>query len=115
DEVVKRLSAIHQTGKPFFSAIMTASNHGPYIMPESIPFKAHSPDMRTQMTEYADWAISYFLDACKKQPWFDSTIFVFTGDHGNLIPGFEHYLAYHHIPLIIYAPKIYSPQLIEKL
>jgi phosphoglycerol transferase MdoB-like AlkP superfamily enzyme len=115
EEVVKRLSAIHQTGKPFFSAIMTASNHGPYIMPEGIPFKAHSPDSRTQMVEYSDWAIGKFLTDCKQQPWFDSTIFVFTGDHGNLIPGFEHYMAYHHIPLIIYAPKILTPEVMEKL
>jgi phosphoglycerol transferase MdoB-like AlkP superfamily enzyme len=115
EEVVRRLSSLHQTGKPFFSAIMTASNHGPYIMPEGIQFKAHSPDARTQMVEYSDWAIGKFLSDCKQQSWFDSTIFVFTGDHGNLIPGFEHYLAYHHIPIIMYAPKILTPKILEKL
>jgi phosphoglycerol transferase MdoB-like AlkP superfamily enzyme len=115
EEAIKRLSLLHQNGKPFFSTMMTASNHGPYIMPEGIPFKAHSPDMRTAMIEYSDWAVGYFLSECQKQSWFDSTIFVFTGDHGNLIPGYDHYLAYHHIPFIIYAPKIFSPEILEKL
>jgi phosphoglycerol transferase MdoB-like AlkP superfamily enzyme len=115
EEVIKRLSSLHEGGKTFFSTIMTASNHGPYIMPEGIPFKAHSPDGRTQMIEYSDWAIGKFISDCKAQSWFDSTIFIITGDHGNLIPGFDHYLAYHHIPFIIYAPKIFTPQALEKL
>jgi phosphoglycerol transferase MdoB-like AlkP superfamily enzyme len=122
DEVVKRVSQIHASGKQFFAGVMTASNHSPYIMPKNlpadrhgIPFKAHSSKDKTQMIEYADWAIGYFLNECKKQAWFDSTIFIFTGDHGNLIDGFEHYTAYHNIPFIIYAPKIFSPKVIDKL
>jgi phosphoglycerol transferase MdoB-like AlkP superfamily enzyme len=116
EEVIKRLSLLHQNSKPFFSAIMTASNHGPYIMPESIPFKAHSPDMRTAMIEYSDWAIGNFLSESAKRLWFDSTIFIFTSDHGNLVHGFPHHLAYHHVPMIIYAPQIFpSPQILETL
>jgi phosphoglycerol transferase MdoB-like AlkP superfamily enzyme len=115
EEVIKRVTDLNKNGKPFFAAIMTASNHGPYIMPEGIPFKAHSPDGRTQMVEYSDWALGYFLESCSKYSWFDSTIFVITADHGNLIPGFEHHLAYHHIPFIIYAPKKLAAREIEKL
>ncbi|CAN5370251.1 LTA synthase family protein [soil metagenome] len=114
--VIKEIVEMSKTGKPFFAAMISGSNHEPLVFPENISLKTHSPGMEEQMVEYADWSIGQFLNNASKYSWFDSTIFVFTGDHGGLTDGFDRYLAFHHLPLIIYAPKIYpQPQLINSV
>ncbi len=116
EDAVTRFNTLHQNGKPFFAAFMTGSDHGPYKIPTDIPFHPLSSDKKKQATEYADWSIGNFLKECSSQNWFDSTIFVFTGDHGAILDDqTDHYLSYHHVPLIMYAPKILKAQIIEKL
>lgn len=101
------LNQKHLKGNPFFAAFMTGSNHGPYIVPDDIPFKPKSSNIKTQIIEYADWAIADFINKAKKQEWFGNTIFVFIADHGYHTAGpYEMSLCYHHTPFIIYAPEI---------
>ncbi len=91
---------------PFFAAFMTGSDHGPYIIPKNISFKPKTSDIHTSIVEYADWAIGYFIDLAKKEPWFDNTVFVFVADHGySGNSPYEVSLDYHHTPFIIYSPK----------
>lgn len=114
NRVISEMTAKNK--QPFFAAMITGSNHEPLVIPENIPFKAHSADLEEQMVEYADWSVGKFLKDASAQPWFDSTIFVFTGDHGGLTDGFNHYLAFHHLPFIIYAPKIFpDPMLVHSV
>ncbi len=103
---VREFSSRSDKNKPFFAAIMTTSNHGPYVIPQGIPFKAKPNPVEKQAVEYSDWAIGYFMKMASEQPWFDSTIFIFTADHGANVGGnkFEIPLSFHHIPLIIYCP-----------
>lgn len=116
DDAVARFNLLHQNSKPFFAAFMTGSDHGPYEIPDDISFHPHSSGLERQATEYADWAVGHFLNQCSKQSWFDSTVFIFTGDHGALIgDGADHYLSYHHVPLIIFAPKIFNSKIINNL
>ena len=105
NRMLKELDA--RTDEPFFAAVITGSNHEPLVLPENIPLQTHSPDLEEKMVEYADWSIGKFLQEASTHAWFDSTIFVLTGDHGGLTAGFDNYLAFHHLPLIIYAPKIF--------
>ena len=84
---------------------MTASDHGPYIIPEY--FKPKPNDLTKQIVEYADWSIGKFISNAKKKRWFENTIFVFISDHGTaLSPVYEMPLNYHHSPLIILSPNI---------
>lgn len=107
EESIPHLNRMYQNQKPFFATYLTASDHGPYIIPEGIPFTPHSREIRNQIVEYVDWSIDHFLKLCQTQPWFDSTLFVFTGDHGALInPVYDMDLSYHHIPLILYSPAL---------
>jgi phosphoglycerol transferase MdoB-like AlkP superfamily enzyme len=102
--VTQELSNASKT--PFFAAFMTGSDHGPYIIPQNIAFKPKTSDIHTAIVEYADWAIGYFLDLARKEPWFDNTIFVFVADHGySGNSPYEVSLDYHHTPFIIYSPK----------
>jgi phosphoglycerol transferase MdoB-like AlkP superfamily enzyme len=114
-EAESRLNVIAKNGQPFFATILTTSNHGPYELPKGIAFNPHSDKMQTQLTEYADWSIGKFLESCSDESWFDSTIFIFTGDHGAIVNDLDMYLTYHKVPLIIYAPKIFPPSINHNL
>ncbi|MCK9163049.1 MAG: LTA synthase family protein [Bacteroidales bacterium] len=103
--------------KPFFACLLTASNHGPYIFPDDIPFKAKSKDIKNKMIEYSDWAIGDFIEKAKKEAWFDNTVFVFIADHGAYkgSNNYEMPLSYHHSPLIFYSPSNLSPRKNENI
>lgn len=94
------------TGEPFFTVLLSISNHPPYVIP--LYFHPHSEKLEEQIVEYADWSIRQFMDAAEKQPWFDNTIFVFLGDHGKMVgtPECEMPQSYNHIPLMIYGKDI---------
>jgi len=93
-----------ESGKPFFAYYMTTCNHAPRVIPDY--FNPRSEDPVEQTVELTDYAIQAFLDEARKEPWFNDTIFVFTGDHGMVHYGseYEEALPAHHIPLIIYTP-----------
>lgn len=95
-----------KAGAPFFSVLLSISNHPPYVVPAY--FKPHSQAIEDQIVEYADWSIRQFMQEAEKQPWFDNTIFVFLGDHGKMVgvPECEMPQSYNHIPLIIHGKDI---------
>ncbi len=114
--VNNEIDEIHKQSQPFFVSIMTASDHGPYIIPKY--FKPKSSDIKSQIVEYADWSISKFIKLAENKEWFDNTIFVFVADHGSLIEPvvYEMPLNYHHTPLIIYAPKLFlGNKIVDKI
>lgn len=94
------------SGRPFFTVLLSISNHPPYIIPDY--FKPHSDKPEDQIVEYADWSIKQFMTEAEKQPWFDNTIFVLLRDHGKLVdsPESEIPQSYNHIPLMIYGKGI---------
>lgn len=95
-----------ESGQPFFTVLLSISNHPPYVIPDY--FKPHSEKPEDQIVEYADWSIRQFMTKAEKQPWFDNTIFVLLGDHGKLVgsPESEIPQSYNHIPLMIYGKDI---------
>ena len=115
NESIKNLNTLYINHRPFFAAILTASNHGPYEIPPGISFKPRSKDIRKQLVEYADWSVGQLIQSCKKQPWFDSTIFIFTGDHGAVVGDKDVNLSYHRVPLIVYAPSVFTPSTCDSL
>lgn len=112
---VKTLDSNYLKGKPFFTHIMTVSNHRPYTYPEG-RIDVPSGQGRHGAVKYTDYAIGRFIREASARPWFDSTIFIIVADHcassaGKValpLPGY-------HIPLIIYAPKILQPQTVATL
>jgi phosphoglycerol transferase MdoB-like AlkP superfamily enzyme len=94
---------------------MTTSNHRPFTYPDGridIP----SPGQRQGGVKYADFAIGQFIEAAKTKPWFDNTIFLFVADHCASSAGKTKIPVYrYHIPAIVYAPKILSPQRVDTL
>lgn len=110
------LNNLAQKKKPFFATLMTASDHGPYTIPE---YYTPTRDMskKKQIVEYADWSLRKMINMAKKEDWFDNTLFVFIADHGHPIdPKYKISLNYHHIPMMFYSPKIIkSPERIQNI
>jgi phosphoglycerol transferase MdoB-like AlkP superfamily enzyme len=109
--VLERLAEdIKSYPRPFHLAVMTLSNHDPYLIPDA-RFKKYDDTVpnsnRLNTLFYTDWAIGQFIDSIKTLPIFDSTIFVITSDHCPHQGG-KYPLAPRnfHIPLLIYAPAL---------
>lgn len=117
--------------EPFLGFAFTDTTHSDYHLP-SKKFERYPHDLKNYNGSlnahiYTDDAIRRFIEGVKKEPWFDRTIFIFTSDHGSgdalnpiakqyrpndkPLPSIEHF----RIPLIIYAPKIFKPQVIKTL
>jgi phosphoglycerol transferase MdoB-like AlkP superfamily enzyme len=112
---IKEADKSYSDKKPFFSFIMTTSNHRPYTYPDDkIDIPSHYG--RSGGVKYTDYAINDFLNKAKNKPWFDNTIFIVIADHNggsagkNTLPIWR-----YKIPLMMYAPKIITPQVISKL
>ncbi len=92
--------------KPFFATILTISNHPPFAIPEQ--FKSQSSDPRLRAVEYADWCIGDFLSKAKRKPWYNNTVFVLLGDHGQVVGKTDSELpqSYNHVPLMVFGPGV---------
>lgn len=106
--------------RKFFAAILTVSNHQPYVVPKGrTPLEPldYLPDERSRQQaavrnayRYADWALGEFFRKARGADYFKRTIFVLVADHGVRldkrrildVPGFR-------IPCLIYAPAIDRP------
>jgi len=114
-KVIKEANGSYAAKKPFFSIVMTTSNHRPFTYPDGkidIPSKAG----RNGGVKYADYAIGKLLEIGKKQPWYNDTLFVIVADHcaasarGIALP-----IKKFQIPLLIYSPAHIQSQRIDKL
>lgn len=101
--------------KPFFSVVLTTSNHRPYDFPEGrIDLKSGS--RRAAAVKYSDYAIGKFIQEAKTKPWFSNTIFVIVADHCASSAGKTNLpAAKYHIPLFIYAPDLIAPRTVTTL
>jgi len=118
--------------KPFFAIIQTADNHRPYTIPaedlkvfikKTVPkdsllkFGFENNDEYNAF-RYTDFCIEQFIEAAKKEKYFNETLFVFIGDHGikgdagTMLPiSFtEQGLTNMHVPFLFYAPSILQPK-----
>ena len=109
------LTQTAREGKPFFAALLSISNHPPYVIPKD--FKARNNTDELRIVEFADHALEQFITQASREEWFDNTIFVFVGDHGKLVgtPRSDMPLSFNHVPLLIYAPSTIEPRQIDDL
>lgn len=114
--------------KPFFAVIQTADNHRPYTIPKEdeanfkkLSFSTDSlkrfgfeSNEELNAFRFTDYCYQQFIEAAKKEKYFNNTIFVFVGDHGirgsagDMFPKCwtEQGLTCEHVPLLFYAPGL---------
>jgi phosphoglycerol transferase MdoB-like AlkP superfamily enzyme len=118
DRAIQHYGEQYRAGKPFFSIIMTTSNHKPFTFRPGLEQEGIKPEGggRQSGVRYADYALGYFLREAAKQPWFDNTLFVVVADHGARVYGkAEIPLETYEIPLMIYSPKHVAPRQVDTL
>ena len=118
DRAIQHYGEQYRLGKPFFSLIMTTSNHKPFTFRPGLEQEGIKPEGggRQSGVRYADYALGYFLREAAKQPWFDNTLFVVVADHGARVYGkAEVPLETYEIPLMIYSPKHVAPRQVDTL
>ncbi|MGC4036398.1 MAG: LTA synthase family protein [Chitinophagaceae bacterium] len=113
---LSKLDSNYASGKPFFSQIMTVSNHRPYTYPDGRIDIPPSQQSREGAVKYTDYAIGRFLREAKSKPWFNNTIFVVVADHCAYAAGkVELPVTGYHIPMLIYSPALIKPQSYDRL
>jgi phosphoglycerol transferase MdoB-like AlkP superfamily enzyme len=114
-KVIKEADLSHAGKKPFFSVVVTTSNHRPFTYPEGkIDIPSHTG--RNGGVKYADYALGRLLADAKKKPWFNDTIFIVVADHcagsaAKLALPVKNY----EIPLLIYAPSHIKPLVVDRM
>ena len=102
-------------GRPLFAHVMTTSNHRPYTYPAGridIP----PGTGRAGAVKYTDYALGRFLERARDRPWFGSTVFVISADHGaSARGGMQIPVDKYRIPLFVYAPGHVAPRRIDRL
>lgn len=103
---IPQLNLLSKNEQPFFATLLTTSDHGPYMVPDNIPFRPREGDIKQQVIEYADWSIKHFMELAAGQSWYNNTIFVFVADHGGIVGNnvYDMPLSYHHSPFLIHSP-----------
>ncbi len=122
-------------GKPFFAYIQTAGNHRPFTIPKQndgfealdLPLEKVQGAGSRSVAQYnavrlLDFNIGRLMEIAKEGGWYDNTIFVMFGDHNTRIAQIPHMLpAYeklglesNNVPLLIHAPKLLEPRVIEE-
>ena len=121
---------------PFVAVIQTADNHRPYTIPnedkatfqlkkyptDSLKKYGFESNEELNAFRFTDYSFETFIEAAKKEKYFNNTIFVFVGDHGirgnvgNMFPQAWNIdgLTTQHVPLLFYAPSLLSPQRIDR-
>lgn len=93
---------------PFLSVVFTASSHHPYNIPDEYKGKFNKGFVEMhEPIQYTDHALKRYFETAKKQPWFENTIFVITGDHTNKVHYDEYTKALNifAVPIIFYSPN----------
>jgi phosphoglycerol transferase MdoB-like AlkP superfamily enzyme len=106
DRALAAMDTLQATGRPFYTLILTVSNHKPYTYPAGHIPQNPAERRRTFAVHYADWALGRFMREARHHAFFDNTLFVLMGDHGARVYGAaEIPLASYEVPVLFYAPR----------
>ena len=100
---------LNETQQPFLAGVLTLSSHHPYGIPkgaEDLNIK-HGEHPMFAAASYVDFAVKDFFKTLQQYSWYDSTLFIITGDHtgtGSVPTPSSRYMEYQ-IPLFFYHPK----------
>lgn len=119
--------------KPFVATIQTAGFHRPWTIPDdNAGFSVRDPGKAVldnygfsgpeeyNSLRFSDHALGEFFRLASKEPWFNNTLFVITGDHGLGNPAPNMPIGYQlctlqdsHIPTFFYAPGHIRPGVLD--
>ena len=105
----RQIDDLKNSEQPFFSALMTLSNHEPFDVPGPVRFPGKSdPDRFRNSAAYTDAALGEYFNKAKLLSWYKNTLFIIAADHGHGLPLLKnvYYPESHKIPLLFYGEVI---------
>lgn len=74
--------------QPFFSLLLTSSNHEPFDIPDGRVTAEEGPDGPLDTAiKYADYSLGYFLDLARQSSYWEDTVFLVIADHNSRVYG----------------------------
>ncbi|MFC5649336.1 LTA synthase family protein [Paenibacillus solisilvae] len=136
-KTIEELKKMDQSDKPFYAQVISMSSHHPYKIPESkvkmeLPEKLEGTLVGSyiQAQNYSDYALGGFIEQLKASGIWDDSIVLLYGDHQGLpvysidskeksllkeMIGHEYgYTDMFNIPLIMHAPGVTYPSVIQR-
>ncbi|MES3018054.1 MAG: sulfatase-like hydrolase/transferase [Bacteroidota bacterium] len=102
----KNTGDLDKEKQPFFSTILTLTNHEPFEIPGTAKFKGDDVDNKYRSTFfYTDSCIGAYVKEAKTKEWYKNTLFVVIADHSHRLPGTisEYEARRYHIPLLFFG------------
>lgn len=113
DVVLKRvINDLKSEPQPFFSTVLTLSNHEPFEIPVEARFPGNDVINKFRSTaHYTDQSLKEFFTAASKEEWYKNTLFVFVADHGHRLPTNKHeiYVARRSQIPLLFAGEVLKP------
>lgn len=106
----KQIDYLNKSQQPFFSTLLTLSNHEPFDLPGPPKFGSKSVANLFRSTAfYTDSALYDYINKAKKTDWYKNTLFVIIADHGHRLP-LDKWDSFHpnryRIPFLFYGDVI---------
>ncbi len=100
----RALEELKEIKKPYFATLLTASNHGPWLLPnvnfDPLPDTVKDVE-RLNAFKYSDWAIGRFVRSLANDSAYSNTVIVITSDNGMPYKSkLDLDLTQYHIPLL---------------
>jgi phosphoglycerol transferase MdoB-like AlkP superfamily enzyme len=89
---------------PFFLTAFTLSSHEPFEVPMRARFRGQDEEnLFRNSVAYTDHALGQFLQAARREAWWDNTVVVVVADHGHTLPEWSaiHSPSKFRIPLLL--------------
>ncbi|MFN5422771.1 MAG: LTA synthase family protein [bacterium] len=103
----RHISDMKTMKTPFFSTVLTLSNHEPFEIPIPSKYKGNDlPNKFRNTAYYTDLSLGDYFKEARKQSWYSNTLFILVADHGHRLPTekFEIWDSRRYrIPMIFYG------------
>ena len=116
------LTFLSREQEPFFSSVLTITNHHPFEVPPEYELNLGDTDLHHYYNSmyYTDAQLGHFLEQAQQQPWYDHTLIFITADTSNYqapqVPtaNFREFVELRaRIPLLILGGPITQPAVVE--
>lgn len=104
-----QLKDLQNQKQPFFSVLLTLSNHEPFETPAKPKFEGNDEANKFRSTAaYTDKCLQHYFKEAAKYSWYQNTLFVLVADHGHRLPQQNdlNLPKSKHIPLLFFGEAL---------
>ncbi len=110
--VAQHLKDLKTAKEPFFTTLLTLSNHEPFYLKGKYKFGNKTVNNMFRSTSFYTDSILYdYVNQAKNQAWYKNTLFVLVADHGHRLPTEQNDIfepGRYHIPVLFFGGALKS-------